>query len=193
MSRNAEPSEADALAEVRRGCFVLTVERPISILSCEWSPISLGESFPEIRSMDDLPLYQSARKIVARTSRLRIRSFVVRTLETAAATTSAMESKVPQFFLRNIARVEMSLPDEPEFQTIQVRDLDAEQALASIRSLRYEPPQLIRRWNMDEVKNLRVFLRRVLHDEDWRRRFGRELKESIRGPLFKYDPDAPAS
>ncbi len=149
------------------------------------------EGFEGPRTMEDLPLYRMARRVWKATRRFRAREFPRRMMEPPPDLGRRLEHKTPQFFLRNIPRVERSVEDKPEFTVVQVRDRQAERVITDLRSLRYEPPAFLTEWNLDKVMELRALLRRLFFEEDWTRRFGRELKERVRGPLFRYDPDAP--
>ncbi len=150
------------------------------------------EAFEGPRSMEDLPLYRLARRVLQTARRLRGREFPRRMVEPPPDLGGRMEHKTPQFFLRNILRVERFVEDAPEFEVTQVRDLEAENVVQQLRSLRYEPPALLTEWNMTRVVELRALMRRLFFEDDWTRRFGRELKERVHGPLFRYDPDAGA-
>lgn len=142
-------------------------------------------------SMEDRPVYRQIRALLRRAGRIRGRTVQQRTMERPEGIDGALEHLCPQFFLRNIGRVERPEEEGLPLEVQEVRDSRAEEVLREIRHLRYQPPRLLERMNIDEVRWLRGMLRRVLYLEDWRRRFGRELKETVRGPLFRYDPDAP--
>lgn len=148
------------------------------------------EAFGGPRSMEDLPLYRMARKVFKAARRLRGREFPRRMVEPPSDLAGRLEHKTPQFFLRNIPRIERSTPDEPEFDVARIRDIEAERVVKDLRRLRYEPPTFLTEWNMSRVVELRALLRRLFFEEDWTRLFGRELKERVRGPLFRYDPDS---
>lgn len=151
-----------------------------------------SEAFEGPRSVEDLPLYRLARRIFKRVRRLRGRDFPRRMVEPPPGLDSRLAHKTPQFFLRNIPRVERFVEDQPKFHVVKVRDVESERVVQRLRELRYEPPDFLTEWNLERVKDLRILLRHLLFEEDWSRRFGREVKERIRGPLFRYDPDAPA-
>ena len=169
--------------------FVLAVERLSARLARRWTAPIGPERFTGLPTMEELPLYQAARALFRRTGKARVRTWVQRVVERPDGIDAQLEEKVPQFFLRNIARAERELDDAMPFDVTATRDREAERQLAELRGLRYRPPALLKRWNLDEVIWLRALLKRLLYQEDWRRRFGRELKETVRGPLFKYDPD----
>lgn len=171
--------------------FPLAVERLPRRLVARYHQLVLPETFEGLPPTDDLPLYRMARRVWRAANRLRGREFPRRMMEPPADLQGRLEHKTPQFFLRNIPRVERWVDDEPSFQVVEVRDREAERMLADLRSLRYEPPAFLSEWNITLVNELRALLRRLFFEEDWTRRFGRELKERVRGPLFRYDPDAP--
>lgn len=151
------------------------------------------EKVPERPSIEDRPVYRRIRALLRRTGRIRGPVVQQRTLERPEGIEGHLENLCPQYFLRNIGRVERPEEEGIPLEVQEVRDSQAEEILQEIRHLRYRPPPLLDRMNLDEVRWLRGTLRRVLYLEDWRRRFGRELKQTVRGPLYLYDPDAPSS
>ncbi|HOI11328.1 MAG TPA: hypothetical protein PK313_12705 [Myxococcota bacterium] len=170
--------------------LTLAVERLWPRLAARYHRPGVAESFPGPRSMEDLPLYRMARRLLRAGLARRGREFPIRAAEQPSDVASGLEHKAPQFFLRSVGRVERAeeerLPLAPTAGVARV-DLSAVRAQAG----RYRPPALLQRFNVDEVAWLRGLIRRVVFQEDWRRRFGRELKQRVRGPLFRYDPDAP--
>ena len=171
--------------------LVLSVERPLSPIAARAAVLLVPERFRGLPTMEDRPLYEAARAVLRRTGKVKVRTWVQRMSERPEGVDAQLEQTVPQFFLRNIARAERKEEDESPWVLVSTRDRSAEEALAALRNLRYRPPELLKRWNMDDVLWLRALLKRVLHQDDWTRRFGRELKETVRGPLFRYDPDRP--
>jgi hypothetical protein len=167
----------------------LAVERLSRRVAARWTVPIGAERFTGLPSMEDRPLYLAARAVLRRTGKIRVRTWVQRMVVRPDGMDSQMEQKVPQFFLRNTLRAERVVEDELPLEVVATRDREAERQLAELRTLRYRPPELLQRWNIDHVTWLRAFLKQILFDEDWRRRFGRELKETVQGPLFKYDPD----
>lgn len=147
----------------------------------------VAESFVGPRSMEDLPLYRMVRSLLRRGMSRRGREFPVRAIEPPPEVTAGLDHKAPQFFLRNVGRVERPVEEGLPFELAESVSVDLGPTRAEVR--RYRPPELLRRWNLDDVVWLRALVRRVVFEEDWRRRFGRELKDRIRGPLFRYDPD----
>ena len=102
-----------------------------------------------------------------------------------------MKECMPQFHLRNIGRAErFSDPDEEmEFSHDRVEyGLRAPGALTSLPP-RYSAPVLLDETNLDVVRGYRARMRWLIRETPWTRYFCKELKESIRGPLWRYDPD----
>ncbi len=168
--------------------WTLTVELCWPLMAARYHRPGVAESFPGPRSMDDLPLYLMARSLLRRGLKRRGREFTVRQIEPPPEVSRGLAHTVPQFFLRNVGRVERPKEDSLPFEALARAPAALDAARAEVR--RYRPPALLRRFNIDDVVWLRALLRRVVFEEDWRRRFGRELKERVRGPLFRYDPDA---
>jgi hypothetical protein len=104
----------------------------------------------------------------------------------------AMEHKTPQFFLRNIPRLDRD-PTQAPFDAVPVERKGYEAALQEARSARHEPPKLISEWMLDRVRAYRATTVRWLWDEDWSRYIGAEIKKDFKGPLWRYDPDEAAS
>lgn len=175
----------------RAGPWHLTVEACWPRMAARYHRPGVAEAFRGLRSMDDLPLYRMARALLRASRERRGREFPVRLVEPASDVAAGLEQKVPQFFLRNVGRFERAEEDPLPLAVSGVPRIDLEALRAQVR--RYRPPEMLRRWNLDEVLWLRALIRRVVFQEDWRRRFGREIKRHVRGPLFRYDPDAPAS
>jgi hypothetical protein len=167
---------------------VLAVDRIHSWHNARYGASVGPERFEGLRTIEDLPLYAWTKRLL-KTARLKGRDVRVRPLDRPEGLDVRIEERVPQFSLRNIRRVERTVEDRPELAVVKTRDRAAEEAFREVRRLRYRPPQLLDRWNMDDVLWLRALLKRYVHQEDWRRRFGRELKSTVQGPLYKYDPD----
>lgn len=172
--------------------LVLAVERLSELVAGRLLRPLIVERFQvRLSLMDDLPLYLAARAVLRRTGARRMRGWVVRMIEPPPDIESSMEDKTPQFFLRNVLRAERPEDEEFFFEVVPTRDRKEERLPGQSGGLRYRPPRLLTRWNIDEVSWLRAMLKKLLYQEDWRRRFGKELKETVRGPLFLYDPDRP--
>ncbi len=170
--------------------FPLVTQRLGRRLAARYHRALGPEAFEGPRSMEDLPLYRMAHRVLKAARRLRGREFPRRMVEPPPDLGGRLEHKTPQFFLRNVPRVERFVEDEPEFEVKRVRDIEAERVVQRLRALRYEPPAFLTEWNMARVVELRALMRRLFFEDDWTRRFGRELKERVRGPLFRYDPDS---
>jgi len=153
----------------------------------DWKPAP--EEFRGPRSIEDLPLYEWTRRILRAGNRLKGRTFPRRMKEQPVGLSGRMEHKTPQFFLRNLSRTEVFVDDSPGFEKVETRDPVAEHVVEEMLSMRYKPPALIEQWNIDKVKRVRATFRRLLYEDDWARHFCRELKDEVRGPLYKYDPD----
>lgn len=103
-----------------------------------------------------------------------------------------MKACMPQFHLRNIGRAERHADpnDDLEMSRDQVEyGLRAPGALTSLPP-RYKAPVLIEQTNLEAVRAYRARMRWLIRETPWSRYFCQELKESIRGPLWRYDPDA---
>lgn len=169
--------------------FRLTVERGLRRHLERYARPTTAEAFPGPRSMEDLRLYRTTRALLRKARQVKVREYVVRSLERPPNVDGQVEERVPQFFLRNIRRVERWVEDsESPYVEVRTRDRVAEDVSAQYRGLRYEPPRLLDHWNMTDVLWFRAMIKRYFHEEDWRTRFGRELKERVQGPLWKYEP-----
>lgn len=153
-------------------------------------PLSVERAQPRF-FLEERPFYLRARALWRRMQRVRLPQWTQRSLERPQEVDGQLEHLCPQFILRNVGRLERAEEEGVPLEVQSVRDHEAEEVLREFRRLRYRPPELLEHMNLEEVVRLRSLLRRLLFEEDWRRRFGRELKERIRGPLFRYDPDAP--
>jgi hypothetical protein len=100
-----------------------------------------------------------------------------------------MEYKSVQFFLRDIERLEMSVDEEVILEKFFERPIEDETIVLSLRKMRYEKPKFIEEFNIVTVLRLRQTLRRILFQERWNTRFCREIKEKIRGPIYRYEPN----
>ena len=170
----------------------LAVERLPSLLAKRYLFELPAEKGPLVPSMEDLPLYEGARRLLRRARRLRPREYVVKKAEQPYKVADQIEERTPQFFLRNTRRIERYAdPDFLEYDYLETRDPESENVAVEILRLRYEPPKLHETFNIEHVKWLRALLKRLLFQEDWTRYFSREIKENIKGPIYKYDPDAP--
>jgi len=171
--------------------FRLIVERlPDRLRTRHCAPIR-AEGFGGPRTMEDLRLYAMTRRLFKAVAKYRGPSAVVHELERPPGVDNQVGERTPQFFLRNVRRVERFLDERSLFKEVRTRDPAAERAVGNVLSGRYAPPELLTHWNLHEMLRFRKLIRRVLYEEPWSRRFGRELKEHVHGPLFRYDPDAP--
>ena len=184
-------SKATSVRGSRPADFRVTAEKLVERMRERYESRLGPEKFPGLKSIEDLPLYEWTRRILRRGSKLKGRTFPRRMMEPPAGLDSSLENKTPQFFLRNVSRTGHFVEESPRFEKVETRDRQAETIVPEMRRMRYSPPPFLQKWNLDEVIRVRKLFRTLLHDDDWTRRFGRELKERVRGPLFKYDPDAP--
>ena len=140
------------------------------------------------RLLASLPL----EKIAAGASAGLVRPVKERPIEEyPAELDTQMEFKEPQYFLRNIPRVER-IPDDPlEFDRTALFVRDWHAVVQAVHRQRREPVQLIEELNEARVREYRQGTRRLFFQTDWTRHFGKELAATVDGPLWKYDPDAP--
>ena len=103
-----------------------------------------------------------------------------------------MKECLPQFHLRNIARYERhSDPDEDlELSHEQVPYGLRADGASTTRLARYEPIELLEEMNLDVIKGYQQRMRWLIRETAWSRHFCQELKDSVRGPLWRYDADA---
>lgn len=112
---------------------------------------------------------------------------------------SALEEQLrevePQFILRNIGRAERwTDSEEPlEFERREVALGIEAPELEEVRRAKHAPPDLMDTMMLDLVQAEIAHRRFLFVESDWTRHFGRELKETITGPLWRHDPDAPAA
>jgi len=101
-----------------------------------------------------------------------------------------MRELEPQFILRNLGRVERM--DEGQGRLPLQHDRPAPgidiDAIAELRSARYEPPELLEETNLDVVSSLTAFRRHLYRDVRWERHFSREIREDFDGPMWRYEP-----
>jgi hypothetical protein len=110
-------------------------------------------------------------------------------METNPRIVAWMEFKKEQFFLRDLLRIER-IPDEPlEFSIKEIVDADYESDLEAINRLKYERPQFLTHFSVEDFKWLSSMLKEIIFMNKWNRFFCRELKENVPVPLWKYNPD----
>ena len=103
-----------------------------------------------------------------------------------------MKECMPQFHLRNIGRAErLADPDED----LELSSSEVEYGLRAPGAARapldaYQAPRLLEESNLALVKAYQVRMEWLIKKTAWPRHFCQELKESIRGPLWRYDPEA---
>lgn len=166
--------------------FLLTVEKDITFAGKG----GMLATRPQPRPIEMLwnALHSQKRKLLYRFETLKSRNFVFRKLEQPPKVRAYMENKSVQFFLRDIERLEMSVDEEVVLEKFFERPREDENIVLSLRRMRYEKPRFIEEFNIVTVLKLRQTLRRVLFQEPWNSRFCREIKEKIRGPIYRYEP-----
>lgn len=165
--------------------FMLVVERFGGWHQNRYCRRLVPERFQGLRDIEDLPMYSWIKRLL-RGPRIRAKVIRERPMSRPDDLDVRLEECTPQFFLRNIARVERSVEDRPELQIVRTRDRQAE--TFECHRIRYAPPQFLEHWNIEDVLWLRALIRRYVFEEDWSRHFCRELKESVQGPLYRYNP-----
>jgi|GEM_PF-3048906 len=102
-----------------------------------------------------------------------------------------LEQRSPQFFLRNIPRIERIVDEWLEFTITPNARPDQAHLLDEARQARLERPELLETFSVEVVKEYRATAVRWMRHEDWTRYFSRELKDDAQGPLWRHDPNAP--
>ena len=99
-----------------------------------------------------------------------------------------------QFILRNLSRsVRDADPEEPlQTEIVDSGRTNIATALVETRTARLERVELLDEMTAQIVGKHRNFMKELYDETAWEERFCRELKETITGPLWKYDPDAVA-
>ena len=99
-----------------------------------------------------------------------------------------------QFILRNLSRtVRDTDPDEPlEVEVVDSGRTNIATALVETRTAKIDRVTLLEEMTPQVVGKHRAFIKTLYDDTPWTKHFSRELKETIEGPLWKYDPDAPS-
>ena len=116
--------------------------------------------------------------------------FTTRHIDTPPSIESKMEHKTPQFFLRNIPRIQRMEEDPdalpykdqgmPVLSKIQIRPA---------KLVYYERPKFIEYFSVNDVKWLQRVLSKTLREEVWTDRFSKEIKESLMTGLWLSNPD----
>lgn len=112
--------------------------------------------------------------------------------EGVAKTDEQREETTPQFFLRNVGRVERldeeTIPwdyRESELQGFDDRPLEEARRLHRT----YTPPPLLDRPSYQELGEGVDEMRDLMYRIRWTRFFGHEVRERVQGPLWKHFPD----
>ena len=103
-----------------------------------------------------------------------------------------MKACMPQFHLRNIGRAERLADPDDDLELEHDRVAYGLRAPGAAHALLkpYEAPVFLEETHLERVANYQARMRWLLRETPWPRHFCQELKESIRGPLWRYDPDA---
>jgi len=168
--------------------FCPVTDRTVVRLRARYESPIVAERFKGPPEATELPLYRFARRLFRAAMGLKGRELRQRHLERMPGTDARLEELTPQFFLRNVARLERFLDDELPLEEVRTRDKEAEQVVGRALPGRYQHPELLTHWNIADVVWLRALIKRFVYEEDWRTRFGRELKEHVQGPLYRYTP-----
>ena len=97
-----------------------------------------------------------------------------------------------QFILRNLSRSVRDVdPDEPlQVEVVDSGRTNIATALVEARTTKIERIELLEEMTAEIVGKHRAFIKELYDETAWEERFSRELKETITGPLWKYDPHA---
>jgi len=104
-----------------------------------------------------------------------------------------MKECMPQFHLRNIGRSERLVDPDDDMELSHERvpyGLRADGVATEPLGPR-EAVGLLDEMNADAVRGYRQRMNWLIRQTAWSRHFCQELKESIPGPLWRYDADAP--
>jgi len=171
--------------------FMLCVERLPGYIAANYLQPLVVERFHGLRAIEDnLFTGPSIQRLLDRLSKTNPPAKKPREMERPAAVDNQIERKKEQFFLRSLFRVQRQVDEEMPFKVEQQRDPDAEILVSKVLPRRYQRPQMLTHRNMDDVIWWRRFVREVFFEDDWTRRFGRELRESLNVAVWRYDPDA---
>lgn len=113
--------------------------------------------------------------------------------ELPSEVTEQMTEREPQFFLRNIARAERHA--DPE-ERVALEPRPAVRGLAGgghegVVAFLHRPPELLGESSVAQMARQWQGARRLYNRVDWTRHVCRELRGAVKGPLWRYDPDAP--
>lgn len=112
--------------------------------------------------------------------------------EAVAKAEEQREETTPQFFLRNVGRVERLDHDELawERRESELQGFD-DRALEEARRLQrnYTPPPLLEKASYRRVSENVNEMRDLMFRVKWTRFFGSEVKARVAGPLWKFFPD----
>ncbi len=102
-----------------------------------------------------------------------------------------ISEREPPFVLRNLPRVEREHWEEGDMELDRHRTLVGFRAEGAIREpFVHEPPRLLGEMTLDVFLAERSWARWLKDEARWERHFSRELKGTVDGPMWRYDPDA---
>ena len=102
-----------------------------------------------------------------------------------------MESKMPQFSLRMIGRVErLADPDDVTFEQAEHRVGMSALGTGQDQMFRRHRVEWLEETHLSRVSDRQRWMKSLRDDVRWEHHFCRELKERVSGPLWRHDPDA---
>jgi len=171
--------------------FMLCVERLPGYIAANYLEPLATERFHGLGTFDaGLFTGPGIQRLLDRLSKANPPAKKPREMARPAAVDNQIERKKEQFFLRSLFRVQRQVDEEMPFKVEQQRDPDAEVLVSKALPRRYQRPQLLTHSNMADVIWWRRFIRELFFEEDWRRHFGRELRESLNVAVWRHHPDA---
>jgi len=98
---------------------------------------------------------------------------------------------MPQFTLRNLDRAEKDVYLEDPLELRRIKGIGGEihSALSESRDAKLAKVSFQSVWTLDLVTRLRETFRRILQEEPWELRFGREIRDTLQRPLWRYFPE----
>jgi hypothetical protein len=111
------------------------------------------------------------------------------------AAVDQMKECEPQFILRNLDRVERDTDLKeplPHTRVALKAGIHAVEPLAPSGRL-FRRPELLEGTSLERVAQHQRAWRKLRDDEEWERRFCKEIREFHKGPLWAYDPDKAGS
>lgn len=112
-----------------------------------------------------------------------------RVFERATAVDDQLDQRTPQFFLRNIPRLERMVEDRMEFVHAPSERLAVAGLLDEVREARHESPNMLEVRSVKAIVEARDSSALWMKQKDWTRYFGKEVLKDVKGPRWRYDPD----